>query len=355
MRQHAITVLPANILSTLKMSDDLRESWQDDVLQHVSYYAKYKYAQNRVPISVPYVILKGTSAAQYYPYPEYRTMGDIDIMTCREDFDSAYRDLEENGYTVTKKLEREVLFNKNGIVIELHRYFASLNDPIACKYLDDLIIDNINTSHVLPDLVNGLVLLEHISQHLEHGLGLRQIIDWMLFVNKCLPDDGWPEFRPMAKTIGLEQLAITTTRMCERYLGLPERFWCSGADETLCKDLMELLLSSGNFGNKWTSDEAVAKTVFTYIKGPLATVKWLQERGLVNWKAAHVFPVLRPFAWIYQGIRYTIRGITQEGSFSKLKEEYEDSVKRTELFRALGVKQKSNGLVIYRDGKYIKG
>ena len=73
-----------------------------------------------------------------------------------------------------------------------------------------------------------------------------------------------------------------------------------------------------------------------------------------NWKAANVFPVLRPFAWIYQGIRYAIRGITQEGSISKLREEYEDSVKRTELFKALGVKQKANGLVTYRNGRYVK-
>ena len=353
-KQHAIVALPANILSTLKMSDDLREKWQKDVLQHLSYYAKYKYAQNRLPISVSYVILKGTSAAQYYPHPEYRTMGDIDIMTRREDFDSAYRDLEKKGYKVTKTLEREVTFEKNGIEIELHRYFASLNDRTACKYLDDLIIENINPSHTLPDLINGLVLLEHISQHLEHGLGLRQIIDWMMFVDKCLPDDKWPEFRPMTKKIGLEQLAIITTRMCELYLGLPKRLWCSNADEMYCKELMDLILSSGNFGNKWTSDEAVAKTVFTYIKGPLATVKWLQKRGLVNWKVVQVFPVLRPFAWIYQGIRYAIRGISQEGSFSKLREEYEDAVKRTKLFRALGVKQKANGLVTYRDGKYVK-
>lgn len=353
-KQHAIVALPADILSDLKMSDDLREIWQNDALQHVTYYAKYKYAQNRLPISVPYVILKGTSAAQYYPHPEYRTMGDIDIITRREDFDLAYRDLEENGYKVTKVLEREVTFVKNGIAIELHRYFTSLNDPAACQYLDDLIVENINPSHILPDLINGLVLLEHISQHLENGLGLRQIIDWMMFVDKCLPDDKWSEFRPMARTIGLERLAVTTTRMCELYLGLSKRLWCAYAGEVLCKEMMELILSSGNFGYNWTSDEAVAKTVFTYCRGPLATFKWLQESGLKNWKAAHVFPVLRPFAWIYQGIRYVIRGITQEGSISKLREEYKDAAKRTELFRALGVKQKANGLVTFRKGKYVK-
>ena len=63
---------------------------------------------------------------------------------------------------------------------------------------------------------------------------------------------------------------------------------------------------------------------------------------------------MKPFAWIYQGIKYAIRGITQEGSLSKLREEYKEAAKRTELFRALGVKQKANGLVTYRNGRYVK-
>ena len=86
-------------------------------------------------------------------------------------------------------------FFKNGVSVEIHRFFASLNDPNHAKLLDDQIIENINSSHVLPDKVNGLVLLEHISQHLESGLGLRQIIDWMMFVNQCLPDEYWPGYK----------------------------------------------------------------------------------------------------------------------------------------------------------------
>lgn len=85
LRTQAIVALPAPILQFISMPQDLRDQWDKAILQYVSYYAKYKYAQNRLPITVPYVILKGTSASQYYPHPEYRTMGDIDIMTRRED------------------------------------------------------------------------------------------------------------------------------------------------------------------------------------------------------------------------------------------------------------------------------
>lgn len=354
MMIHGIAALPALTLNDLSLSEDLLEKWNSAILQQLSYYARYRYAQSRLALGVPYIILKGTAAAQYYPHPEHRTMGDIDIITKREDFDKAYRYLLDIGYQITKITERETVFVKNGIAIELHRYFASLNDPKQCKYLDDLIIDNINSSHMLPDLVNGLVILEHIGQHLEHGLGLRQIIDWMMFVDKCLPDENWMDFRSLAQVIGLEQLAKTMTRMCELYLGLPERQWCADVDHNLCELMMNYILSSGNFGNKWTSSEAVSQTVFTYTRGPVATFKWLQQRGLVNWKAAQKYKILRPFAWIYQGIRYIILGVSQEGSFSIIRQEYEEAKKRTDLFEALGVKQKSKGLVTYRNGEYVK-
>lgn len=354
MMIHGIAALPALTLNDLSLSEDLLEKWNSAILQQLSYYARYKYAQSRLALKVPYIILKGTTAAQYYPHPEHRTMGDIDIITKREDFDKAYQYLLNIGYQITKNTERETVFVKNGIAIELHRYFASLNDPKQCKFLDDLIIENINPSHILPDLVNGLVILEHIGQHLEHGLGLRQIIDWMMFVDKCLSDEKWMDFQPLVQEIGLEQLAKTTTRMCELYLGLPERQWCANVDHNLCENMMNYILLSGNFGNKWTSNEAVGKTVFTYTRGPVATFKWLQERGLVNWPAAQKYIILRPFAWVYQGIRYITLAVNQEGSFSKIREEYIEAKKRTELFDALGVKQKAKGLVTYKNGEYVK-
>ena len=354
MMAHGIAALPALVLNDLSLPEDLLDKWDSVVLQQLSYYARYKYAQSRLALEVPYIILKGTTAAQYYPHPEYRTMGDIDIMTKREDFDKAYQSLLVGGYKITTATEREIIFVKNGVAIELHRYFASLNDPRQCKYLDDLIIDNINPLHILPDFVNGLVILEHIGQHLEHGLGLRQIIDWMMFVDKCLPDEKWTDFQPLVQEIGLEQLAKTTTNVCELYLGLPERQWCADVDHNLCENMMNYILSSGNFGNKRISSEAVSQTVFTYTRGPVATFKWLQERGLVNWQVAQKYKILRPFAWAYQGIRYIILGVSQEGSFSKIREEYEEARRRTDLFEALGVKQKAKGLVTYRNGEYVK-
>ncbi len=354
LKMHTVLALPIDRWNTLVMSDDLRKSWREEILSTIYYNCKYENVQKTLPIGVPYVILKGTSAAKYYPHPEYRTMGDIDIMTCREDYDQALEELLSDGYRIIDSLERETSLEKNGIVIELHKFFASLNELEQAQYLDELIIRNINATHILPDLVNGLTLLEHISQHLERGIGLRQIVDWLMFANCCLSDETWAEFYVLSRKIGLDQFAIIITRMCEIYLGLPERKWSSGADDGICHELMEYILQCGNFGNKRNYDSDAIHTVLYYTSGPLATIKLLQERGLENWESSKKHVILRPFAWSYQICRYIVRGLKQKKTLTVLKQEYMVAKKKKSLFNKLGVRMKSKGLVVYRNGKYIK-
>ena len=354
MVKHAIVVLPAPVLSALSLPQELFWEWKKAIYQQITYNEQCHCIQLELPVTVPYVILKGTSAAKYYPNPELRTLGDIDIMPRREDFDTAYQELLNAGYRIEKKMERETGFVKDGIMVELHRSFAKLNNPSHAKYLDDLIVENINPTHELPDKINGLVLLEHISQHLVQGLGLRQIIDWLMFVDKCLPDEKWQEFGEMAKNIGLEPLAVTTTRMCELYLGLPERTWCVGADVELCSLLMEYVLNCGNFGSSRTTAQDMSENVLIHARNPVALFKLLQSSGMERWRATERFFFLRPFAWLYQAGRYVKKGLSQKNAVNALKTSFIESRKRKKMFDALGVRQDSKGLVVYKDGAYVK-
>ena len=222
-REHGIQALAASILKDTSMPDDLRKRWKEDIQRHILRYARYTYLLSQLPVTVPYVILKGLSAARYYSSPEYRSLGDIDIMTLREDMQAACDSLLENGYQEIAPNCRHREFVKDGFSVEVHISYAWVDDIDQARNIDNLILENIVKSHehTLPDLVNGLVLLEHINHHLEFGLGLRQIIDWMMFVHRCLPDEKWPEFRKLAEQVGLESLAVNAARMCELYLGLP--------------------------------------------------------------------------------------------------------------------------------------
>ena len=347
----AIECLAAPLLPSMDLPGDLLSKWKKRVLHQIVYYNSYINMQKNLPITVPYTILKGTAAAQYYPYPEYRTMGDIDIMTHPVNYENACRDLICNGYTeVTNEHDQERnrhrVFIRNGISVEVHLFFASMNNPEKAEKFDSLIAEHINDTHILPHDINGLVLLEHINQHLEEGLGMRQIIDWMMFVDKELPDEKWAAFQIMAAETGLEKLAETVTRMCEIYLGLKKHEWCSNADEALCQELLLYILACGNFGQKRSYEEELALGRAAKLSHPVAMIRELQQMGLRNWKGAQ-HPVLKHFAWIRQGF-------IMARSTSGLVGQIRVNNRLNRMFDKLEVRRRGKGLVFYEDGQFVR-
>ena len=358
MKAHAIAPLATSVLSELGLPEELLKKWERVSMATIVHSLHYQRVQDSLPITVPYVILKGTAAAQYYPHPEYRMMGDIDIMTRHEDFAAACGMLLSNGYAedtnaVDQYLERHRGFTKNNVQIEVHSYYGLRDDKEETRALDDLIIDHITPNHILPDLINGLTLIEHVNHHMEEGLGLRQIIDWMLYVDRCLPDEKWPEFEALARKTGHVQLAMATTRMCEIYLGLREHAWCAGVDPAICENFMAYILSCGNFGTKINSESLISERVLgsASLKAAIITLK---QRGVMTWKGAQDHSFLRPFAWVYQAGRYLVKGLARKHPLKQLRTERENSRKRSELFDAIGVAREINGRVVYRDGEYVK-
>ena len=187
--------------------------------------------------NIPFVILKGSAAAQYYPKPYLRAMGDVDFLVPKDKFLFAAKILEENRYTYhhgkTKdgripKDVRHIEYMKNSIDFELHQYFSSRGYNIdgileqAIHKREYCELDGFKIP-VLPNFENAFVLLGHINQHLKtNSLGLRQILDWEMYVRKVMNSDLWNNgFMPVAKNIGLDKLAINVTAMCIEFFGLP--------------------------------------------------------------------------------------------------------------------------------------
>lgn len=351
MKSQAIAALPAPVLSSLNLPQELIKEWRKTIYQQIVYYENYIHIQKQLPIDVPYVILKGSSAAQYYPHPEYRAMGDIDIITRREDYEFSCEELLNNVWHETTSgvdLERgrHRSFERNGIIVEVHAFFSSMNDVKKAEAFDELIIRNITEGHILPDLINGLVLIEHINQHMEEGIGLRQIVDWMMFVNQCLTDDKWTEFESIATQTGLKELTIVTTRMCELFLGLPSHKWCMNADEKLCRDLMNYIMKCGDFGRKKNQKDTLYVSRLYQLRHPIMVIKDLQHKGCQNPSIAKS-RILKPFAWIIEGYQRIWKTPNILGK-------YRNARRINGLFKSLGISRRTDGLTFYENGQYYK-
>ncbi len=352
LKAQTLHYLPVNILSQTDPANYLHYLQQGaHALQN--WYTLMQEQQDLCSLfqkeNIPFVILKGAAADYYYPNPYYRCMGDIDIIVKPEDFQRANEAMETHGYQVRdREKARHYEYKHNNVEIELHRRFSFLKDKESDVWLDQIIYDAIDHAQVvymdefsfpmLPALENGLVLLSHINQHMEKGLGFRQIIDWMLYVDKEMTDEFWnTEFSPMAEKIGLKTLAITTTFLCQRYLGLAKELrFCQEADLELCETLLEYIIEQGNFGQKKGVKGNAAVNVLTIRDLPTFFVL-LQKRGLRTWKILKKYPALKPFAWFYQLCRYARMGLQRKHPFRKLKEEYAQSKIRDDFFNRLGV------------------
>lgn len=314
-----IESIPAELLSKLPIDIPLRMEWKKSCLWRISNFYQILQAQSEMvrilkKENIDFVILKGTAAAMYYPCPQYRTMGDIDFLVDPDQFNRAYEILIANGFVDTDgEFGRHKNLTKYGCEFEMHKYFSLQGASGELKQLDRLIFYGIkeaemaeidgNEFPVLPRLQNGLTLLQHIKHHLRRSLGMRQILDWMLFVDKCLDDEFWEtKFKVEAERAGLEKLAVAVTRMCQIYLGLSENItWCNCADDELCHELFNHVVVCGNMGNKRTD---TLQKAFDYKGGPIEMLKNLQKSGKSSWKVLEKLPFLVVFAWLYQLCHY---------------------------------------------------
>lgn len=326
-------------------------------------YLRVMYEQDRLvklldAAGVPCVVLKGSAAAIYYPQPYLRSMGDVDILVQRDRFIETSALLKKNGYVYlsgeeisdqSAKLPRHISFLKNGIVIELHHHFSSPGYDID-EILETAILKRNNhdlTGYrfpMLPDVENGLVLIGHINQHLkENGLGLRQIIDWMMYLHSVCENESWEkDFVRVAQQSGLLRIAAYITRMCNDYLGLPELFcMCRDVDGDLSEELLSILLTDGNLGKRditsSSKDERRMRSVFYSIKRH-GFINYFTNVGLGVWSFGLKSSLLKPLAF-FVGLFIQIReGFKALIKNKRIVNHMGMGMRRYELYKIIGVR-----------------
>ena len=322
------------------------EKWNQAIFKQKASYIRYCNEQGDLiyvlnEAFVPFVILKGNASAFYYKDPSRRMMGDIDFLVIPDKYEQAKKVLSNSGFEIDHDNGRHVAYRKNNQIYELHHHFSHNID------IESFIKDGLNKRvtvsidgfafPMLPKLANGLVLLDHIRNHIKAAIGLRQIIDWMMYVFSIQDNDYWiNHFLPVAKSKGLYTLAITLTRMCQVYLGLPDCYsWCNESDDELCRKILEMILNSGNFGVK-NGQGAIIESVSTRVRMS-GILPWLQNTGESNWKAYHKHKWLKPFCWLYQLFRYFHRVLISKRKISLLKRDLKQSKHRYEILKELDV------------------
>ena len=315
MKAQTIAALPFRWLRDNPLPDrKLYADWMKTCDRQQYHWMRLMAAQTSLVIllekhQIPFVIIKGAAAAIFYPDPHLRAAGDVDFLVRRCDYERTAALLEDSGYKLAHEKNprgHHYGYTYGGFSFELHHRLAVIkekDEKLLSLFEEGIMhcerqeIGNFQFP-VLPPELNGLSLLFHINQHLRSGLGLRQIIDWMMYIDH-LPEDIWKgQVLPMLRQTGMEKLALTVTAMCQKYFGLREIV--EKDDSYPCEELMDYVLEKGNFGRKGGEEEGKIASVSLIASSPFRLLKRLQIGGMSRWKAAGRYRVLQPFAWIFQ-------------------------------------------------------
>ncbi|MBE6571306.1 MAG: hypothetical protein E7656_03530 [Ruminococcaceae bacterium] len=315
----------------ISIPGEICQQWKNHVTASMFQNERLLIAQRDVvrifkQANIPVAVLKGSSSARYYPQPELRALGDIDLLVRNSDMNAAKALLLQEGYAMSDdNHDFHSGFTKSGVLIELHEQVTSFPDTPGgklAKEATEKFLDHIETGTmcgyefpVLNRSNQALSLLLHMVRHMfEGGIGLRQLCDWMVFVateGSRFADD----VCPVLKQCGLLTFAEVSAKTCVQYLGLDPAccLWCNSVDEHTCELFMDSVFSGGNMGS---ANTAAMGSLFTDEKSmgdnkssAISFVRKINRRVYRSFPFVKRVKLLLPIFWVYLPIRYFVRSV----------------------------------------------
>ena len=337
---------------------ELLQKWKTATIQGVIRNELLLQAQDEVltgfeDAGILCAILKGSSVARYYPQPDLRVLGDIDILVKESDVERAREILGDIGYTFHESGHKFHLgFTRPGSYVELHYNVTKLPDSAGGratgKVIDTFLFD-INQGRVsnhkfpiLSETNQAVMLLLHMIRHMfSSGIGLRQLCDWAVYTASSDKALFVKETLPVLERCGLRKYAEVATQSCIKYLGLSDEgmAWCMSATEEECGLFITDVFHEGNLGAanrertaSWFIDSTEMGNKGSSLK---ALIVRLNQLAYSHFPVAKKCPILLPLLWIYLLVRYFWRAMLGKRPKRSLTNAVKTAKKQRDLYETV--------------------
>lgn len=221
------------------------------------------------------LLLKGYGLSLYYPKPEHRPCGDIDIWLYGRQKEADRAIETERNITVDYQTQHHTVFQFDGIRVENHFDFLNLEVRPSNRKIEPILrrLSNLDGGTVriegtdvrLPaPNFNALFLLRHMVSHFPTAeLVLRHLCDWSLFLEKDGREVDWTELLGTAEKYNMHRFLAAVNRICCEWFGLPAEC-CGGIignDEKLARRIIDDIIEP-EFDRQMPDGNTFAKSLF---------------------------------------------------------------------------------------------
>lgn len=285
---------------------------------HLLFLTKYLvglFQQNNVEV----LVLKGVATAEWYPVPELRKSGDVDLLVSKAvDMEKVTAILKEAGFR--SKEEQHANYHREfvsdeGMSVEVHtdftEHFTSKQLNVAMERqvqggLETMVREKALGVELpmLSRAYHGYELLLHMLHHFTtSGFGLKLLCDWVVCWRQVWTSEEKEVFRQLTNDSKTTGFAEAVTEVCVKYLGLePEKFaWDYSNTDIPTEELLREILDAEEFGR---NDNR--RMVMMNGTGFFAYVREFQHQMHLNFPKAGKCFLLWPVLWAITLFRFLI-------------------------------------------------
>lgn len=256
--------------------------------------------------NIRHVFFKGAEIREYYPIPEARAMGDIDVLVDINNRDLVKKTLTENEYELINSNGPVYDYKKNGVLIEMHTSLVNgkVGNSNAEEYFSNAMEQAVfsdSYGKFDPDY-HFAYMLTHIAHHFWfYGAGIKLILDLAIMQKQFEID--YDKVLNHMEAIGLQQFAKVILTVCNKWFGVGKNF---DADTDVTEKFIAYF---GAFGNAHRNKAAVVQRkeleegksnspILTRIRLLFPSYKKIKDIPYIKFIEGK--PWLLPLAWIYR-------------------------------------------------------
>lgn len=212
-------------------------------------------------------LLKGSAVGRYYPNPNRRQSGDIDVWLdgSREQIYDFARKFDKDGklYGVNYQHIHFHLFDD--IPLEVHIWPSCLSNPLHNKRFHQFCaIHHPVMGQSMPSLAfDRVFILMHCYDHmLSSGVGFRQIMDYYYVLKQGFTNEEKDDSVRWIKKLGMYRFASGLMWLMQYAFGMEDKYLLMEPNEKEGRFILQEVMLTGNMGHSDTRNWGSQKTAF---------------------------------------------------------------------------------------------
>ncbi len=231
LQRNHLVALTAETVAALDVPREVKIPWLAECDKAVRWHRFQHEVQDEIvevmaKRGIETLVLKGTHVAQYYPRPELREFGDLDLYFY-DKHDEADRVAHEVlKVDVSNDAHHHSKYNYRGVTVESHYDFVNVHYPPSNRRYEAMLKELVgakqvlHTTHYTLHTFEVLFLLRHMACHFASSrITLRDLVDWTLTCRALQDKVDWPLVEKTVSDYGMTEFVSALNTIAQQRLG----------------------------------------------------------------------------------------------------------------------------------------